>query len=88
MQSQTTISAGEVRTGFSITGGLYLEPEGILRILLTRCRGAFQSGVSVYKSFPFCTEAIVENNHLQQINLIGVVALVNVFMACMFKVHP
>lgn len=36
VQSKTTTSAGEVSTGFSITGGVNLEPEGILGILVPK----------------------------------------------------
>ena len=36
VQSETTTSAGGVSTGFSITGEINLEPEGILGILVPR----------------------------------------------------
>lgn len=36
LQSETTTSAGEVSTGFSITGGVNLEPGGIFGILAPR----------------------------------------------------
>ena len=89
VQSETTTSAGEVSPGFSITGGVNLEPGSILGILVLKYSETLQS-LGMWWDLRSECKGLYKHNGLQKINWLEVVFVgsANVFTTWIFKVHP